>query len=87
MIRGWHSFRAGLLGCGHADYVIVLIQVDAPDAVSGAAHGSDMAFVKADGHAFMGGEEDDLIAVGDAGGDQFVAVFNGDGIDAVDRMA
>ena len=42
-----------------------------------------MAFVEADGHAFVGGQEDNLIAVGDAGGDEFVALFDADGVDAV----
>ena len=42
-----------------------------------------MAFVEADGHAFVRGDEDDLIAVGDAGGDEFVSGFDVDGVDAV----
>src|SRR6266567_286000 len=83
MFRGSHIFRAWLWGCGHAYYVVVRVEVDAPDTVGGAAHGADVAFVEADGHAFVRSEEDDLIAVGDAGGDQLVAIFNGDGVDAV----
>ena len=42
-----------------------------------------MAFVEADGHAFMRGEEDDLVAVGDAASYEFVAVFDSDGVDSV----
>ncbi len=42
-----------------------------------------MAFVEANGHAFVRGQEDDLIAVGDAGSDQLVPCFNSDGVDAV----
>jgi hypothetical protein len=40
-------------------------------------------FVEADGHAFVRGDEDDLVAVGDAGGDEFVSFFDVDGVDAV----
>src|SRR6202158_1417522 len=83
MVRGCHRLCAWLCCCRHAYYVVVLIEVDAPDAVRGAAHGADVAFVEADGHAFVRGQEDDLIAVGDAGGDQFIVLFNGDGVDAV----
>src|SRR5580704_15519183 len=68
---------------GHADYVVFLFQVDAPDAIGGAAHGADVAFVEAHGHAFVAGEEYDLVAIGDANRDQFVAVFNVDRVDAV----
>src|SRR5450432_445698 len=76
--------RCSRLGrCGHADYVVFLFQVDAPDAEGGAAHGAHVAFVEADGHAFVRRDEYDLVAVGDAGGDQFVPLFNADGVDAV----
>ena len=30
----------------------------------------------------MGGEKDDLLAVSDGGGDQFVALLDADGVDA-----
>jgi hypothetical protein len=42
-----------------------------------------VALVEADGHAFVRGQEDDLIAVGDAGGHQLVSFFDGDGVDTV----
>ena len=38
--------------------------------------------VEADGHAVVGGEEDDLLAVGDAGGDELVVLVDADGDDA-----
>ena len=55
---------------------------DAADAVSGAAHGADVALFEADGHAEVRGEEDDLRAIGDAGGDQLVVGIDADGDDA-----
>ena len=67
----------------HAYYVVSLFEIDAVDAVGVAAHGADVIFVEADGHAFVGGDENDLVAVGDAGGYQFVSVFDVDGVDAV----
>src|SRR5712691_4237775 len=75
--------RAGLWGYGHADYVVAFFEVDAVDAVGGAAHGADVIFVEADRHAFMGSDEDDLVAVGDAGSDEFVPFFDADSVDAV----
>ena len=41
------------------------LSVDAAVAVGGAAHGAEVLLVEADGHAVVGGEEDDLLAVGD----------------------
>ncbi len=67
----------------HAYYVVAFFQVDAIDAVGGAAHGADVIFVEADGHAFVSGDENDLVAVGDAGGHEFVSLFDVDGVDAV----
>ena len=37
---------------------------------------------KPDGHAVVGGEEDDFSAVGDFGGDEFVVFIDADGDDA-----
>ena len=42
-------------------------------------------FVEADGLAVVRGQEDDLLAVGQAGGDQFVALFDVDGDNAAAR--
>jgi len=53
-------------GDGEADDVVVLAEGDAFDAVGGASHGADVVLVEADGLALVGGEEDDLAAVGDA---------------------
>src|SRR5271157_1303602 len=67
----------------HAYYVVAFFQIYAVYAVGGAAHGADVIFVEADGCAFVGGDEDDLVAVGDAGGYEFVSLFDVDGVDAV----
>src|ERR1700728_4133582 len=83
VFRGRHRLCSWLFGGRHSYYVVVRVEVDTPDAVGGATHGTDVAFVEAHGHAFVRRQKDDLIAVGDAGGDQFVAFFNGDGVDAV----
>ena len=75
---------AGLVGGGDggADDVVALAEVDAAVAVGGAAHGAEVLLVEADGHAVVGGEEDDLLAVGDAGGDELVVLVDADGDDA-----
>ena len=76
-------FRAARLGrCRHADDVVLVFEVHAADAGGVAAHGADVAFFEADGLAFVGGEEDDLLAVGERGGNEFVALFDVDGDDA-----
>ena len=67
---------------GGSDDVVALAQVDAAVAGGGAAHGAEVGLVEADGHAIVGGEEDDLIAVGDAGGDELVVLLDVDGDDA-----
>jgi hypothetical protein len=69
-------------GDGDADDVIVLGKVDAAYAGSGTSHGTDVALVEADSHAQVRGEEDNLAAVGDAGGDQFIVLVDADGDDA-----
>src|SRR5205814_10223081 len=59
-------------GDGDPDDVIVLAEIDAPHPKRRPAHGADIAFIKPDRHAQVGGQEHDLRAVGDAGGYQFV---------------
>src|SRR5512146_2708932 len=77
-----HGRLARLGSYGHADDVIVLVQVHAAHAVGGTAHGADILFVEADGLAFVRGQEDDLVAVGHAGVHQFVVLINADGDNA-----
>ena len=67
---------------GDADDIIVLGQVDAAHAVGGAAHGAHIVLVKADRHAQVRGEKDDLAAVGDARLDQLVVFVDADGDNA-----
>ena len=72
-----------LLGCNRdANHVIVLGQVYTAHAVGGAAHGADIAFVEADGHAKMRGQEDNLRAAGDARCHKFVFTVDADGDNA-----
>ena len=75
---------AGFVGGrdGGADDVVALLEGDAAVAEGGAAHGAEVLLVEADGHAVVGGEEDDLLAVGDAGGDELVVLVDVDGDDA-----
>ena len=73
----------GFRRCRHADQVVALFHADAPDTVCLAAHGADVFFVEADGLAFVRGQEHDLLAVGEIGCDQFVALLDADGVDAV----
>ena len=82
------AFEAGLVagfvggGYGCSYDIVALAEVDAAVAVGGAAHGAEVLLVEADGHAVVGGEEDDLVAVGDAGGDELVVLVDADGDDA-----
>ena len=77
-------------GDGGADDVVALLERDAAVAGGIAAHGAEtdpvalgiVFFLEADGHAVVGGEEDDLLAVGEVGGDQLVVFVDGDGDDA-----
>ena len=52
------------------------------DAIGGTAHGAHVRLVKADSHAEVGGEEDQLRAVSDAGDDELIVLVNADGDDA-----
>src|SRR6185437_9876707 len=82
-LRAEGDRRLARLGShGHADDVIVFVQVHAAHSVRGAAHGAHILFVEADAHAFLRGQEDDLVAVGHAGVHQFVIFINADGDDA-----
>ena len=74
------GFVAG--GDGEADDVVSLAEVDALVAGGGTAHGAEVLLVEADGHAVVGGEEDDLLAVGGAGLDELVVLVDVDGDDA-----
>ena len=65
-----------------ADDVVIFADVDAAHAVRGTAHGADVFFSEADGHAVVRGEEDDLVAVGDANADQLVVLVDANGDDA-----
>src|SRR5258708_1217350 len=80
--RAYWGF-AGFRGHGHSYNVVALFQVDPKDTIGFAAHGANVVFVEAAGHAFVRSDEDDLVAVGDAGGDEFVSFFDIDGVDAV----
>ena len=80
---GQNTVLAGLvlLGSdGHTDDVVVLGESDAAHAVGRTAHGADIVLVKANGHAQMRGQENNLAAVGDARLDQLIVVVypNGD---------
>ena len=72
--RPWLLARSGLRRGGHADDVIFLAQVHAAHAGGVASHGADVVFVEANRLAIVRSEEDDLLAVGERGGDQFVAL-------------
>src|ERR1700756_5338 len=65
------------LGRGrHSHDVVFVFQVHAADAGGVATHGANCVFFEADGLAFVGSQEDDLLAVGEGGGHQFVALFD-----------
>src|ERR1700678_2610198 len=69
--------------CGGKTYqVIALHQIDAADAVSRAAHGAHIVLAEANGHARVGGEKDDLVAIGAASANQLVIVVDADGNNA-----
>ena len=85
VLRGLFAFlrddyEVGLYGV-HADDVVVFVEVHAVDAAGVAAHRTDFGFAEEDGLAFVAGEEDHLLAVGQLGADEFVFVFQIDGDD------
>src|SRR5207244_12446996 len=67
---------------GHSYDVVFVFQVHAADAGGVATHGTNCVFFEADGLAFVGGQEDDLLAVGEGSGHQFVALLDIDSDDA-----
>ena len=75
------DFEVGLHGV-HADDVIVLVEVHAVHAAGVAAHGAHFGFAEEDGLAFVAGEENHLLAVGELRADEFVLVVQIDGDDA-----
>ncbi len=85
---GGGALEAGLVagfvggGDGGSDDVVSLAEGDAAVAGGGAAHGAEILLVEADGLAVVGGEEDDLLTVGDARGDELVVLLDVDGDDA-----
>src|SRR5581483_6052437 len=87
------SFHFGLLGLSfgfldvlrrnrHAHDVILLFEVHATHSGSIAAHGADFVLVETHRHAFVRCQEDDLLAIGERRGYQFVAAVDVDGDDA-----
>ena len=66
----------------HADHVVVLGEVHAVDAAGVAAHGAHFGFAEQDGLAFVAGEENHLLAVGELRADQLVLLVEIDGDDA-----
>src|ERR1039458_5375831 len=77
-----YCFRLRLERGGHADDVIFLGQVHAAHAGGVASHGADVVFVEANCLSVVRSEEDDLVAVGQRGRDQLIALFDIDGDDA-----
>ena len=75
------DLEVGLHGV-HADDVIVLVEIHAIDAAGVAAHGAHFGFAEQDGLAFVAGEENHLLAVGELRADEFVFAFEVDGDDA-----
>ena len=67
---------------GGADHVIVLGEVDAAHAEGRTAHRAHVAFIEADRHAEVRGEENNLRAIGDAGGDELIFLIDANGNDA-----
>ena len=74
--------RVGLDRCSHAYDVVFLREVHAAHSGGVAAHGADVGLFEADGLAVVRSQENDLHAVGQASGYQFVALFDVDGDDA-----
>ncbi len=62
----------------HADNIIAFVEIHAAHTVGRAAHRAHIGFVEADGLAIVGGEEDDLGAIGQRGAHQFIALINAD---------
>ena len=90
----WNSgFHLSLLGIGlgflgvlrgrsHTDDVVAFVEIHAAHTVGWPSHRAHIVFVKTDGLAVVRSQEDDLIAVGEGGTDQFVVLVDADGDDA-----
>ena len=57
-----------------ADDVVAFVRADAPDADGVAALIAQLLFVEANAHAFVGDEDDFVVAVGELGVDQAVVL-------------
>src|ERR1019366_5788965 len=71
-----------LLDHFHADEVIVAGETHGANAARLAAHGADVLLAEADSLASVGGEEHVVVAVGDLGAEEFVAIVQRHGDDA-----
>ena len=65
-----------------ADDFIALGQLDGPDAMASAAHGAGVLFIEADGLAVAGGNDQHIVAGGQAGPCQRVALVQRDADEA-----
>src|SRR5262249_32546205 len=70
------------VGHDHADDLVALAQVDAPDAAGVAAHGPGLGFVEPDRHALAGTEHDLVARLRQGHTDQRVALVQVDADDA-----
>src|ERR1019366_5754951 len=73
---------ARLGGDRHANDVVAFAQVHASNAMGLATHWPYVLFIEANRLAIVRRQENDLAAVGTTGGDQFVLLLDGDGVDA-----
>src|SRR3984957_10392521 len=75
------DFEVGLDGV-HAYDVVVFREIHAVHAACVATHRADFRFAEEDGLAFVAGEEDHLLAIGELGANQFVISLEIDGYDS-----
>ena len=80
LFRGLLGF--GRIGNGHADDVILVMQIHAANSIRGTAHRTHIGLFEANRHTIMGGEKHDPVAISNPGGDQLVILLDTDGNDA-----
>ena len=66
----------------HADDLVLVAQADALDAARGAAHRAHLLLGEADGAPLARGQQDVVLAVGEADLDEAIAVVDGERDDA-----
>src|SRR5207248_9883924 len=75
-------FGAFFWSHGHADDVVVLVEIHAANSIGRTSHGTRILLLEANRHPLVRGQEYDLMSVSQAGGNQLIVLLNPNGDDA-----